>query len=161
MADFNDFKEKMLVTLGKVADTTKDLAEKTADAAKASGRIAKLSVEIASEKDNMKKTYIEIGKLYYDTHKDDPDGFFIQLCEEVTLTKENIADKEAEIEAIKGDKCNEGDIEVEFEEVVSEEESCACSVEDFASGASGEEASCECDAPDEETESEETYSEEE
>lgn len=151
MADFNDFKEKMLVTLGKVADTTKDLAEKTADAAKASGRIAKLSMDIASEKDNMKKTYIEIGKLYYDTHKDDPEGFFIQLCEEITLSKENIAAKDAEIEALKGEKCGEDDIEIEFEEVVAEEESCACSVDDFASG----DGSCDCGAPDEEKDGEE------
>ena len=81
--------------------------------------------EIAAENDSMKKTYIEIGKLYYDTHKEEPEGFFIQLCEEVALAQKNIADKEAEIEALKakGDECV--DVEVEFEEIVAEEEAAA------------------------------------
>jgi len=81
----------------KAADKTKDFAEKAADKAKATARIAKLNIEISSEKDNMKKTYLEIGKLYYDTHKENPEGFFIQLCEEIALAEKNIADKQAEI----------------------------------------------------------------
>lgn len=161
--DINELKQKMLAKLGEVSDATKDLAEKAADAtkdlagkaadkAKAGGRIAKLSMEIASEKENMKKTYLEIGKLYYDTHKDDPDGFFIQLCEEIAIAEKNIADKEAEIAQLKASG-EDGTIEVEFEEVVSEEEataaeSCECS------------CSCTVEAPAEENPSEETPSEE-
>jgi len=139
MANFNEIKDKLLVKLGTAADSTKDFAEKAADKAKISGKIAKLTMEIAGEKDGMKKTYIEIGKLYYDTHKDDPEGFFIQLCEEISLTQQGIAAKEAEIEALKTEK-NSCDIEVDFEEVVSEEECCACSCEcaDFAGEATTE-----------------------
>ena len=101
--DFGELKNKFLSALGKTtdatkdfagkaADTTKDIAGKAADKVKAGGRIAKLNIEIAQEKDNMKKTYVEIGKLYYDTHKDDPDGFFIQLCEEVAAAEKAIAE---------------------------------------------------------------------
>ena len=139
------FKDKLLAGLGqaidatkdiaeKAADATKDIAEKAADKAKAGGRIAKLNIEIATERDNMKKTFIEIGKLYYDTHKDDPDGFFIQLCEEIALAEKNIADKEAEIAELKAEKADDS-IEVEFEEIVAEEEatvgecSCGCGCE--------------------------------
>ena len=98
--------------------------------AKAGARIAKLNIEIAGEKENMKKTYLEMGKLYYDTHKDSPEGFFIQLCEEIALAEQNIAEKEAEIEALKAE--DDGSIEVEFEEIVDEEEpaaeeKCECS----------------------------------
>lgn len=125
MKDFNEIKNKLLSSIGKAADAGKDLAEKAADKAKAGTRIAKLSVEIATEKENMKKAYIEIGKLYYDTHKDDPEGFFIQLCDEVALAQKNIADKEAEIEELKADAENTADVEVEFEEVVAEEECAA------------------------------------
>lgn len=125
MADINEIKQKMLAKLGKAADSAKDLADKAADKAKVGARIAKLTMEIAAENDSMKKTYIEIGKLYYDTHKEEPEGFFIQLCEEVALAQKNIADKEAEIEALKakGDECV--DVEVEFEEIVAEEEAAA------------------------------------
>ena len=142
MADFNAFKDKLLAKLGqaaeatkdiaeKVADGAKDVADKAADTAKAGSRIAKLNIEIATERDNMKKTYLEIGKLYYDTHKDDPEGFFIQLCDEVTLAEKNIAEKEAEIaqlkESLKADK-DDDSIEVEFEEIVEQEE-CAADCE--------------------------------
>ena len=125
MADFNEMKQKMLAKLGKAADSAKDLADKAADKAKVGARIAKLTMEIAGENDSLKKTYIEIGKLYYDTHKEEPEGFFIQLCEEVALAQKNIAEKEAEIEALKasGDECV--DVEVEFEEIVAEEEAAA------------------------------------
>lgn len=131
----NSFKDKLLAGIGqafdatkdmaeKAADATKDIAEKAADKAKTGSRIAKLNIEIATERDNMKKTYIEIGKLYYDTHKDDPEGFFIQLCEEIALAEKNIADKEAEIAELKVAK-DDDSIEVEFEEIVAEEEAAA------------------------------------
>ena len=142
MKDFSELKNKFLSSIGKAADSGKEFAgkaadsgkdffEKAADKAKAGTRIAKLSVEIATEKENMKKAYLEIGKLYYDTHKDDPEGFFIQLCEEVALAQKNIADKEAEIEDLKGGKDDDDDVTVEFEEVVSEAENEAAeAVED-------------------------------
>lgn len=134
--DLNSIKEKVLSTLGKgvdgardfaekAADSTKDLAGKVADKAKTGTRIAKLTMEIAGERENMKKAYVEIGKLYYDTHKDAPEGFFIQLCEEVALAERNIAEREAEIAELKASGSDDGDIAVDFEEVVSGEESAA------------------------------------
>lgn len=129
MKDFSELKDKVLSTIGKAADAGKDVASKAAEKAKAGTRIAKLSIEIANEKENMKKTYIEIGKLYYDMHKDEPEGFFIQLCDEITLAAESIAAKEAEIEELRTqeneEECCDADITVEFEEVVSEDEA-AC-----------------------------------
>ena len=134
--DFSEMKNKVLSALGqasdatrdfagKAADATKDFAGKAADKAKAGGRIAKLNIEVAQEKENMKKTYVEIGKLYYDTHKDDPDGFFIQLCEEIAIAEKAIAEKEAEIAELKESFSakDDPDIDVEFEEVVAEDES--------------------------------------
>lgn len=141
MFDFNNFKSKVMDSISKAADTTKDLADKATDKAKDVSRIAKLTLEINSEKDVIRKAYSEIGKLYYETHKDDPEGFFIQLCDEVTLAQENIAAKEAEIAELKAG-CADGDddsITVEFEEIVSdgekaqetEEEDTCCDPYDF------------------------------
>lgn len=143
MKDFSELKDKVLSSIGKAADAGKDLANKAADAgkdiankaadkAKAGTRIARLSVDIASERENLKKAYIEIGKLYYDTHRDDPEGFFIQLCDEVALAQKNIADKEAEIEQLKSHGEDAADIDVEFEEVVAEEEAAAAESVDAA-----------------------------
>ena len=131
MKDFSEIKNAVLSSIGKAADAGKDIAGKAADKAKSGARIAKLSMEIAGEKENMKKAYIEIGKLYYDTHKDDPEGFFIQLCDEVSLAQKNIADKEAEIDTLKltesGDDDVDVDIEIDidFEKVVEEDEAAA------------------------------------
>lgn len=123
--DFNELKEKVMDTMGNVADKARDLAGVAADKAKQGARIAKLSTEISGEKENIKRAYIEIGKLYYENHRDDAEGFFVQLCEEITLAKDNIETKEAEVAQLKNsirDFDSDSDIEVEFEEVVSEAE---------------------------------------
>jgi len=132
MKDLSEIKNAVLSSIGKAADAGKDIANKAADKAKSGARIAKLSMEIAGEKENMKKAYIEIGKLYYDTHKDDPEGFFIQLCEEVGLAQKNIADKESEIESLKSDENVPVDVEIdiEFEKVVAEDEEAAAAETD-------------------------------
>ncbi len=147
---------------GKAAVVTRDVAGKAADKAKAGGRIAKLSMDIAKEKEGMKKTYLEIGKLYYDTHKDDPEGFFIQLCEEIALAEKTVAEKEAELAELKsGFNSADKDIEVEFEEVVGEAEAeaegcccdaaeevkdCCCDAAEKAADVVDEVKDCCCDA---------------
>ena len=118
MADFNDLKGAFLNTLGTVAGKTRDFAEKATDKAKDVARIAKLNMELSAEKDTIQKAYLEIGKLYYETRKNSPDGFFVQLCDEITLANENMSKILVELEDLKagvGVKC--GDIEVEFTEV--------------------------------------------
>ena len=135
MFDFNNFKSKVIDSINKAADTTKDFADKATDKAKDVSRIAKLSIEISSEKDVIRKAYSEIGKLYYETHKNEPEGFFIQLCDEVTLAMENIAAKEAEIAELKSSSSIDDDdnsIVVEFENIVSDDEhtDCCCNCSD-------------------------------
>ena len=138
--EFSEIKDKVLATISQAAGGAKDLAGKAsggarniagtaADKAKSGARIAKLSMDAASAREEVKKTYLEIGKLYYDTHKDDPEGFFVQLFEEVRLAEEDIAAKEAEIADLKASfKDNTPDITVEvsedgdFEEVVEQAE---------------------------------------
>lgn len=125
MKDFSEIKNVVLSSIGKAADAGKGIANKAADKAKSGARIAKLTVEIAGEKENMKKAYMEIGKLYYDTHKDDPEGFFIQLCDEVALAQKNIAEKEAEIDELKLAEESGAEAEADFERVVEEAEAAA------------------------------------
>lgn len=133
MADINELKQilkstienvagKTKVVADKAADAARDIAGKTADKTKAVARITKLNLEISSEKDTIKKAYSEIGRLYYELHHNDPDTFFIQLCDEVTLANNNIAEKESEITELKASLSASDDdgIDVEFEEVVDE-----------------------------------------
>ena len=146
---FNGLKDKLLSALGQTTDSVKDfagkagetvkdlagkagdgakeLAEKTADKAKTGGRIAKLTMDVSTEKERMKKTFIEVGRLYYDLHKDAPESSFVQLCEELSVSDARIAEMEAEIAELKDAFRNkdEADVTVEFEEVVEQEEAAA------------------------------------
>lgn len=150
MAKFDEIKGAVIDTIGHVAEKTRDLAGTVADKAKDVSRIAKLNIEIAGEKETIKKAYTEIGKLYYETRKDDPDGFFAQLCEEITVSLGSITAKEAEIADIKErDNITDDDIVVEFEEIVAEAENEA-----------GEPAADEVPAEEPEAEAEEAPAEE-
>ncbi|MDR1131085.1 MAG: hypothetical protein LBL15_01545 [Oscillospiraceae bacterium] len=146
MADINEIKGVILNTLGTVAGKTRDFAEKAADKAKDVARVAKLNMELSAEKDTIEKAYLEIGRLYYETRKSSPDGFFVQLCDEITLANENIARILSELEALKtGLGAKGGGVEVEFTEVSADEEKAGgegATEEDFVKDApSAEEAS--------------------
>ncbi len=113
MANCDEIMEKVKETWEIVAEGAKELAVKTAEKAKTTARIAKLALEINGEKDMIKKAYLEIGKLYYQMHRDDPDGFFAQLCDEITVVSASISAKEEEIAELRrnGEK---DDIEIEL-----------------------------------------------
>lgn len=140
MADINEIKDAVLSTLGTVADKTRNIADKAVDKAKDVARMAKLNMELNAEKANIEKAYAEIGKLYYETRKEEPDGFFVQLCDEITLAKANIEKLLCELEELKAGGCKECDVEVEFTEVSDDEfekpaeetqaEGCSCCCEE-------------------------------
>lgn len=117
MSDINELKGTLLNTLGSVAEKTRSLAGKAADKAKDVTKIAKLNMEVGAEKDNIQKAYLEIGKLYYEMHKSEPDSFFVQLCDEITLANENLGKLRAELDELKAGLTAKGiDIEVELAE---------------------------------------------
>lgn len=106
--DINEVKDVVLSTLGQAVDGAKGFAGKAAegaktvagtvaDKAKSGGSIVRLSMDAATARENLKKVYLEIGKLYYELHKDAPDETFAQLFEEVRQTEELIVAKEAEL----------------------------------------------------------------
>ena len=110
--EFDNLKDKVLSTLGqttnivkdlvgKAGDNAKDITGKTADLAKNGSRIAKLSVDVATERENMRKTFCKIGQLYYETYKNAPEEAFVQLFGEILLAENTVAKKEAEISALK------------------------------------------------------------
>lgn len=141
MTDMNELKGKFLNTLGTVAGKTRGYAEKAADKARDVARIAKLNMELGAEKDTIEKAYLEIGKLYYETRKNAPDGFFVQLCDEITLANGNISKILSELDELKaGLSSKDCDIEVEFTEVtVDKPEEEVATEEDFVKeGSDGE-----------------------
>ncbi len=106
---FNTLKEKGTEVASVAADKTKDAA-----------RIARLTVDMGTEKENLKKAYLELGKAFYEEHKDSAEGLFAQLCEEVTAVTERIGTIQRELDGLKdGFKPA---AEPDFEEVVASAE---------------------------------------
>ncbi len=95
------FRDTMSGIAQFAAKKTKTAATAAARKTKTVSRIARLNVDIASDRDTIKQAYNEIGKLYFETHKDDPEPCFEQLCREIETCLETIAAKEAEIIRLK------------------------------------------------------------
>ena len=89
--------------------------DKTRDAT----RLARVSVALSSEKEALKKAYIELGKAYYEEHHADAEGLYAQLVEEVDAVNARIEEMQSEIDALKA-SLRPG--ESTFEDVVSQDE---------------------------------------
>ena len=96
-----DLKKRAGAFAGIAAGGAKKLASFAAKKTKNMSRIAKLNVDIASERDTIKLAYSEIGKLYYETHREDPEPYFVQLCLEIDTALESIAAMESEVVRLK------------------------------------------------------------
>ena len=143
---FNSLKEKGTEVASAAADKTKDAA-----------RIAKLTVDLGTEKENLKKSFLELGKAYFEENKDTAEGLFAQLCDEVAAINSRVEALQNELDTLKnGFKAPE---DPDFESVVSAgeeeaditvevtEEPCECCEEPTCDSCDvKEEASC-CDEP--------------
>ena len=106
---FSSIREKSTAAATAAADKTKDAA-----------RIAKLTVDLGSEKGNLEKAYLELGKAFYEERKDSAEGLIAQLCAEVSSVSEKIKSMQAELDSLKDSfKAPE---EPDFETVVDQAE---------------------------------------
>jgi hypothetical protein len=128
MSEKNDFKERASIFAAATAKKAKGLAVYAATKTKQLSRVAKLNVDIASQKDTIKSAYAEIGRLYYEAHKDAPEGFYLQLCQEIDTAQEAIDAMEAEIAQLKEEAAKKAQQasqpaqDADFESVVDEAE---------------------------------------
>lgn len=101
MSGFNDFMDKAGLFAAKAAGKAKELAGAAAEKTKEVSRVARLNMDISSKRDAIKKAYAELGKLYYEAHKLDPEEAFAPACQQIDEASAAIAAMEAEIEKIK------------------------------------------------------------
>ena len=119
--DFEKMKEKAVETASKVADRSVEFAKIAGEKAKLAGKITKLKAEIVMEKDTAKKSFAEIGSIYYEKHRDNPDADMAQGVTEITVALEAIAKKQEEVSALKKELAdNFDDIIEDVEEKVQE-----------------------------------------
>ena len=90
MALFDDLKVKAVELTQVGMAKSKQLAE-----------IARLSLASTGEEDNIRKAYIEIGKLYYAERGMAPEAAYTSLCEKITAAKINIEENKARIAQLK------------------------------------------------------------
>lgn len=101
MVDVDRIKEKAWATAGTIADRSVGFAKMAGDKAKEFGRLVKLKTEIAMEKDSLRKSFAELGKRYYEKHKNSPDPELAQITQEIEMALNAVAKKQQEIDMLK------------------------------------------------------------
>lgn len=84
-------------------DRARDLAQTGVSKSKQLGEIAKLNLANVSEEDNIRKAYIEIGKLYYAERGMAPEPAYAALCEKITASKVTIEENKNRVEELKAE----------------------------------------------------------
>lgn len=129
-----NYKDIISGTLGNLAGKVKDVAETTGvrgiydrgvSRAQSYARVARLSLEINGESEELKKIYTEIGKLYFEQERENPEGIYAALFRQAEEITARLKEKKDELDAMKADyeaeKAAQGiKVEIgEFEDVVA------------------------------------------
>ena len=105
-----DYKSILKGTLNSVTKKAKDYVasgslkeayDKGSTTARCYANIAKLSLQINGELEEENKVFIEIGRLCYDENRDNPDGRYAPLFDELKAMDERIEKMREELEAAK------------------------------------------------------------
>lgn len=121
MSGFDDFMDKAGLLAAKAAEKAKDLASAAAEQTKRVGRVAKLNMDIASQKDAVRKAYAELGRRYYEAHRDAPEEALAGLCLQIDTAKAAVDAMEQELAAIREENAGPDEAQdVDFASVVDE-----------------------------------------
>lgn len=91
MGFFDNVSKQVTTYSQKAVQKTKDVSE-----------IMRINAEISDEEKKIDSLCLQIGKQYYSTHKDTPDGEFMELLDEITSSEKKICQYKKEIQDIKG-----------------------------------------------------------
>ena len=98
MKDYHD----MLNSLkDKVVDAAGKATVAVGDRAKYASHMARLTVDCNAELERVKRTYTEIGRLYYENYRDTADAFLADLCQQVTDANARVAELEAQMDELR------------------------------------------------------------
>lgn len=110
MKDYRDMlsslKDKVVDAAGKaVSDEVRDkvagAAQAVGERAKYASHMARLTVDCNAELERVKRTYTEIGRLYYENYRDTADAFLADLCQQVTDANAHVAELEAQMDELR------------------------------------------------------------
>ena len=83
-----------------ITSTSKDVVKKAKDLAETTN----LNVQISSQEKIINTAYTEIGKVYYEEHKNETDALYIAQFDTIREASEKIAQLKADLTKIKGIK---------------------------------------------------------
>lgn len=110
MKDYRDMlsslNDKVVDAAGKaVSDEVRDkvagAAQAVGERAKYASRMTRLTVDCNAELERVKRTYTEIGRLYYENYRDTADAFLAELCQQVTDANAHVAEMEAQMDELR------------------------------------------------------------
>ena len=85
------------VVSDEMRDKVAGAAHAVGDRAKYASRMTRLTVDCNAELERVKRTYTEIGRLYYENYRDTADAFLADLCQQVTDANARVAELEAQM----------------------------------------------------------------
>ena len=128
----NSLKNKVVDAAGKAGETVTNAAnkvvsdemrDKVAGAAHAVGarakyasRMTRMTVDCNAELERVKRTYTEIGRLYYENYRDTADAFLAELCQQVTDANARVAELEAQMDELQRRQAEFDDITARMDE---------------------------------------------
>jgi len=131
MTSFEELKSKAVDLAQTGMSKAAELAQTGGAKAMELKDIAMLKWSSVSEREAMKKAFLDLGKLYYADHGMAPEAAYAGLCEKITASQEKIEENKAKIEEIK----KKGDLtDEEVDACVAEEAPAECSGEDADDG---------------------------
>lgn len=103
MKDYRDMLSslKNKVVSDEMRDKVAGAAHAVGDRAKYASHMARLTVDCNTELERVKRTYTEIGRLYYENYRDTADAFLADLCQQVTDANARVAALEAQMDELR------------------------------------------------------------
>lgn len=86
----------------KLSDTINNTANGISDKAKEFSEVSSLNGQIRSQEKLIENAYHEIGKKYYEAHKDAEEDTFLEQIKQITQAKETAEKLRADVANIKG-----------------------------------------------------------
>lgn len=112
----------------KLSETLTNASKDVSQKAKDLSGVAKLTMDIHTKEDQLQKMYAQIGKLYFEAHKDDETAEYAQMPQ-IKAVLATIEDMKKELSELKGTKvCPRCGQEVKVTDVYCK--SCGAKLED-------------------------------
>ena len=124
MPNYDDLKKKAKDAFDSFADASVDAYKVAEEKTRVLARKTKLRAGIVNDKATIRRLSVELGTKYYKKYKEDNDSEFKQHIDEITSAHERIAAKEAEIEELKRNTANKGEVVREPQQDCSPEQEC-------------------------------------